>query len=133
MYNMNNEQQQIIDEVYENYHNSYPDAEKTFQYEGHTIETRKMTKDEFVDMVKTDEEYGRRWGCKIEIKELTRFERCDWLSIYRPDLQKESMKYDATSSMAGAKSIHIEWLGQHNIPTKLITITYKEQKIESYE
>lgn len=63
---MNNEQQQIIDEAYENYYNSHPDAEKTFQYEGHSIETRRMTKDEFVFMVKIDVEYGRRWGLKIE-------------------------------------------------------------------
>jgi hypothetical protein len=122
-----------IDEAYRNYCNTYPDAEKTFQYEGSNIEVRKLTHEEFINECQTDPEFSERWGLKIEIKELTRFERCDWLSIYRTDLQKESMKYDAASSMAGAKSIHTEWLGQHNIPTKLITITYKEQKIESYE
>jgi hypothetical protein len=59
---MNKEQQQMIDKAYELYWNSNHNAEKTFQYEGYNIETRRMTKDEFIDMVKTDEEYGRRWG-----------------------------------------------------------------------
>ena len=39
---MSKEQQELLDEVYENYWNSHPDAEKTFQYEGHNIETRRM-------------------------------------------------------------------------------------------
>ena len=65
---MNKEEQELLDEVYENYRNSYPDAEKTFQYEKSTFETRRMTKDEFIDMVKSDVEYGRRWGLKIEEK-----------------------------------------------------------------
>ena len=88
---------------------------------------------EFINKCKTDSEFSEKLGLKIEERELTRFERCDWLNVHMPDLQKESMKYDAASSMAGAKSIHTEWLGQHNIPTRLITITYNNETIESYE
>jgi hypothetical protein len=109
---MNNEQQQIINEVYENYWDIDPDADKTFQYEGHTIETRRMTKDEFVFMVKIDGEYGRRWGLKIEERELT------W---------DESNEY-----YNNHQSLKVPYLGL-KVPTRLITITYNNKTIVSYE
>jgi hypothetical protein len=119
---MNNEQQQIIDEAYEIYWNSHPNAEKTFQYEGHNIETRRMTKDEFIDMVKTDEEYGGRWGLKIEEKELSLEERIIFAGYDYENrggigwnMLKESVDLD------------------NSIPRKLITITYNDKTVESYE
>ena len=117
---MNKEQQELLDEVYENYRNSHPDAEKTFQYEGHNIETRRMTKDEFVDMVKTDEEYGRRWGLQIEERELSESER---VQFYYKKHNK---------GRVGSKTTKFV-LDHDNIPTKLITITYNDKTIESYE
>ena len=113
---MNKEQQELLDEVYERYWNSHPDAEKTFQYEGHNIETRRMTKDEFVDMVKTDEEYGRRWGLKIEERELSLEERNKW-------------SWDNWGITCEMESV----LDEQEVPTKLITITYNDKTIESYE
>jgi hypothetical protein len=117
---MSKEQQELLDEVYENYRNSYPDAEKTFQYEKSTFETRRMTKDEFIDMVKSDVEYGRRWGLKIEERELRYEER---IKLYE---EKTNL---STTYILSVK----ETLDKHNVPTKLITITYKDTKIESYE
>lgn len=114
---------ELLDEVYQNYFNTYPDAEKTFQYEGHNIETRRMTKDEFIDMVKTDEEYGRRWGLKIEERELSHQERSDL---------KNSPPYDY-GKPANDKLIDVILLDSNNVPTKLIIITYKDKTIESYE
>ena len=49
-------------DAYKRYYNAYPDAEKTFQYEGSTIETRRMTKEEFISMIKTDDEFAKQWG-----------------------------------------------------------------------
>ena len=130
---MNKEQEELLDEVYDYYWNSNPDAEKTFQYEGHNIETRRMTKDEFVDMVKTDEEYGRRWGLKIKERELSSDERYNLLSesekknfiiTMRPMMSPDD-KYD---------EVHytIDNYYEH-IPKRAITITYNDQTIESYE
>jgi hypothetical protein len=118
---MNKEQQELLDKVYENYWNSHPDEEKTFQYEGHNIETRRMTKDEFVDMVKTDKECGRRWGLKIEERELSLEERETLL-----------LEIDDTFRTSTTQEIKLV-LDEYNIPTKLITITYKDKTIESYE
>jgi thymidylate synthase len=49
-------------DAYKRYWDNHPDAEKSFQYEGSNIETRRMTKDEFIDMIKTDAEFAERWG-----------------------------------------------------------------------
>ena len=49
-------------DAYKRYYNAHPDAEKTFQYEGSTIETRRMTQDEFIHMIKTDDEFAKKWG-----------------------------------------------------------------------
>jgi hypothetical protein len=132
---MNKEQQELLDEVYETYWNSHPDAEKTFQYEGHNIETRRMSKDEFVDMVKTDKEYGRRWGLKIEERELSAKERWDW---YRknggPSGEQKLVALMVYEDEEDNSHIH-SWLKTWapNVPTKLITITYNDKTIESYE
>jgi hypothetical protein len=99
---MSKEQQELLDDAYENYWNSHPDADKIFQYEGSTFVTRRMTEDEFVDMVKTDDEFSEKWGLKIEERELND----DELNI--------ANLFKQTSN-------------------KLITITYNNKKIESYE
>jgi thymidylate synthase len=49
-------------DAYKNYCNAYPNVEKTFKYEGSDIEVRKMTKDEFINMIKTDDEFANKWG-----------------------------------------------------------------------
>jgi len=49
-------------DAYKRYWDAHPDAEKSFQYEGSNIETRRMTKDEFIDMIKTDTEFAKKWG-----------------------------------------------------------------------
>ncbi len=49
-------------DAYKNYCKAYPDAEKTFQYEGCDIEVRKMTQEEFINEIKTDDEFAKTWG-----------------------------------------------------------------------
>jgi hypothetical protein len=117
---MSKEQQEILDEVYENYCKSYPNVEKTFQYEGSTIDVRKMTKEEFVNECKTDSEFSEKWGLKIEERELSDDERTEY-----------KKKRDGISRTF-ASYTH-QMLDGSNIPTKLITITYNGTKIESYE
>jgi hypothetical protein len=123
---MNKEQQELLNEVYENYWNSNSDEEKTFQYEGHNIETRRMTKDEFVDMVKTDKEYGRRWGLKIEERELSLEERMDLIDKMH---LRSYFGWQTWSVEEMEYRMNNDW----NIPTRLITITYNDKTIESYE
>ena len=49
-------------DAYKRYYNSFPDVEKSFQYEGSAIETRRMTKEEFIEQIKTDDEFAKQWG-----------------------------------------------------------------------
>jgi len=49
-------------DAYKNYCNAHPNVEKTFKYEGGDIEVRKMTKEEFIDQIKNDNEFAKQWG-----------------------------------------------------------------------
>ena len=121
---MNKEQQKLLDDAYENYWNSHPDADKIFQYEGSSIVTRRMTEDEFVDMVKTDIEFSQKWGLIIEERELSHDER---FVIYKKVCNRDLQPHITGINF---KQFHFD---EYNIPTKLITITYNDKTIESYE
>lgn len=116
-----------IDKAYRNYCNTYPDAEKTFQYEGSNIEVRRLTHEEFINECQINDEFGDRWGCKIEIKELSLEERCEF------DSNQDNVRNTWGQSIEtfGAKEVRT-WLNEKNIPTTLITVVYNNEKIESY-
>jgi hypothetical protein len=124
---MNKEQQKLLDDAYENYWNSHPDADKIFQYEGSSIVTRRMTEDEFVDMVKTDIEFSEKWGLKIEERELSLEERKEIMVKNKLDEVTINMFFNKTLDKPKQD------MYENSIPTKLITITYNNKTIESYE
>ena len=132
--------EQIIDEAYESYLN-YPlatihDHRTNILYKnmskgwcmlnGRSMAsphpTRHLTKEEFINKIKTDSEFSETWGLKIDERELSLEERNKWFQINlngnNPFMKSDWKDFE---------------LDQQNIPTKLITITYKENKIESYE
>jgi thymidylate synthase len=49
-------------DAYKRYCNAYPNVEKTFEYEGSQIEVTKMTKEEFINKIKTDNTFAQVWG-----------------------------------------------------------------------
>jgi hypothetical protein len=137
---MNKEKQELLDEVYETYTN-YPLA--TIQdhhtnilyqnlYKGWCIRigrsivsphpTRHLTQEEFINKCKTDTEFSERWGLKIEERELSLLERYELMK-----------KLDNWVSVHYKEPKTMEYMDKHNIPTKLITVTYKNKTIESYE
>jgi hypothetical protein len=117
---MNNEQQQIIDDAYENYCMSYKDGHEF--YEDETVK-RSYTKEEFINKCKTDPEFSERWGLKIEERELSLEERAKWLQDNKGyDLLVGNLDHD-----------HIREVVEKEPPTKLITIICNDKKIESYE
>ena len=85
----------------------------------------KLTKDEFIKKCKTDIEFSQRWGLKIEEQELSLEERLNLLK--KLEIFQERVIDNAKSEM-----IH-SLADSHSIPTKLITITYNDKTIESYE
>ena len=117
---MNKEQQELLDEAYKNYCKEYENGT-------HLIGTgllwmAKETKGTFVYRSKTDPEFSEEWGLKIEERDLSfeeRQERC-------PVWTKDSYGMDGELR----SPITIDW---DKTPTKLITITYNDKTIESYE
>lgn len=128
-----------IDKAYRNYYNTYPDAEKTFQYEGSNIEVRRLTHEEFINECQTNDDFANRWGCKIEIKELSLKERCDEYMKWSSDPKCVEWKNHIENEM-GWDYEKPEWvfkevreqLDKAQFPTKLITVIYNNEKIESY-
>ena len=74
-------------DAYKRYYNSFPDAEKSFQYEGSTIETRRMTKEEFIEQIKTDDEFASKWG------ELGKIYGRQWRRWELPNYSIEHVEY----------------------------------------
>jgi hypothetical protein len=111
---MNNEQQQIIDGAYENY---VKKTNKDFIKSDITLPPSyyPIDKEEFINKCKTDPEFSERWGLKIEERELTWDER--------HELAETKYQIDDVDDV----------LDKEGIPTKLITITYNDKTIESYE
>jgi hypothetical protein len=104
----------IINEAYENYSKhfvGYDDIPKI---------------DWFIQEIKNNKEFSERWGLRIEERELSRDERIDlYCKEYTGGVKG---KYEPPfDDFIDSK------LTTRNIPTKLITITYNDKKIESYE
>ena len=139
---------QIIDEAYDNYkkdQNGIIGSDWTYRLSnssGHDL-FRLYTKEEFVEKCKKDPKFwsewtlSEKWGLKIEERELSWEERRDLLTPSQYDgtalnkYGKEDCGFGDISPFTD-KVIHY-WLDLHNIPTKLITITYNNETIESYE
>jgi len=76
-----------------------------------------MSKEEFVNICKINPEFSEKWGLKIEERELSLEER------------RKLAKYDSEF----VSPMTVESWDRNNIPTKLITLTYNNETIESYE
>ena len=105
------EQQQIIDEVYDKW---------ITEYWNNRIYPNQNDKEQFINRIKTDSEFSEKWGLKIEERESTYEER---IKLYE---EKTNLSTTYTLSVK-------ETLDKHNIPTKLITLIYNKETIESYE
>jgi hypothetical protein len=125
--------EQIINEAYENYRKTI-----LTEFFENTKELRKWAtvegpggynKEMFINKCKTDSEFSEKWGLKIEERELSLEER----SIIAGSNHNEvSQNIKMFTGIDEDHTLHKN-LHDNNIPTKLITITYKDTKIESYE
>ena len=130
---MNNEKMnQIIDEAYENYQKevirqreSQKKHVEKLRSQGKRLKVTRielLTKDEFIDKIKTNPEFSEKWGLKIEERELSAKERKRIYEMeYTNDIEVENNHWLESK------------LKTRNIPTKLITLTYNNETIESYE
>jgi hypothetical protein len=111
---MNNEQQEILNEVYENY-----ESRQINMY------IPIWSQEEFINKCKTDSEFSEKWGLQIKERELSEEERWRIRFDYYP--KDKQFPWDRM-----ALPSH-RFLDDFNIPRKQITITYNDKTIESYE
>jgi hypothetical protein len=105
---------QIIDEVYGNALLKYAFDWLPYTPPGGYLES----KESFIIGIKTDKEFSERFGLKIEELELDMFER--WKIA---DLTPNMMEIDYCNKLCD----------EHNVPTKLITVTHNNETVEIYE
>ena len=130
---MNNEKyNQIIDEAYENYSKEYEKDNSigstllVRRLDGKSV-YRKPDKQMFIDLCTYDKTFSEKWGLKIKERELSLEDR---VRIYA---LKEGQTYEQFVTNWNTDVQWNEDLNDADIPTKLITITYNNETIESYE
>jgi hypothetical protein len=104
--------EQIIDKVYKRYV-MLPKELSDVISDNEKFNGRNYTQEEFINKIKTDTEFSEKWGLKIEERELSLDEELEYMmgKVFSEEALTHQVK----------------------IPTKLITVTYKETIIESYE
>ena len=121
--------EQIIDEVYENYKSTILESDMKKSAWELTVQSMSgkkfiISQEEFINKCKTNTEFSERWGLKIEEKELSLEERHQLaLPIWKE-------KYGPLADMMVSTNVDNT---PFKIPTKLITLTYNNETIESYE
>ena len=160
---MNKEQQELVYEAYKNYTQTKviksENGETHISPPGHY---NGITQEEFINKCKTDAEFSEKWGLKIEERELSENEINDLkLKLILEYLNKKNIITVSFEDFKNDenKIPNIDWRREawdmigwidygregdrdklkevyadiKNIPTKLITITYNDKTIESYE
>jgi hypothetical protein len=137
---MSKEQQELLDEVYKNYVKWWEKSDdscnlteeqsnKWLKLIDGGLQWAPFSQEEFINKCKTDTEFSEKWGLKIEERELSHDERFR-IAYKNLELRK---KLEAQSKMLHYPDGHNKVMDDANIPTKLITITYNDKTIESYE
>ena len=96
---------------------------KTEMMMGHGFHGTLLSQEEFINKCKTDTDFSKIWGLKIEERELSLEER------FRLQMEKVSYSGPFNFEEQYIKDV----CDKNNIPTKLITLTYNNETIESYE
>jgi hypothetical protein len=155
---MNKEQQELLDGAYENYlkggHIKWLNQMEVNTPAGKMNIPIPYTKEEFINKCKTEDALSLKWreeyrnlqyGSKEEIEHLSKHYTLDTEFSERWGLKIEERelslleRYELMKKLDNWVSVHykepktMEYMDKHNIPTKLITITYNDIKIESYE
>ena len=111
---MNKEQEELVGEVYDKYTKKYVGYDDV------------PSKELFLFEIKNNPDFSKRWGLKIEERELTLEERMDLINKM---LLRSYSGWQNWSVEEMEDRMNNDW----NIPTRLITITYNDKTIESYE
>jgi len=127
---VNKEQQELLDEAYQNYLNNFIEPVCPPNLDVQPSYYEPMTKEWFVKSAKEKDlrgkEFSKTWGLKIDERELALEERMDFIN--KMHLRSYS-GWQNWSVEEMEDRMNNDW----NIPTRLITITYNDKTITSYE
>ena len=106
-----------------------------------SIGARQFSKIGFIHKCKTDSEFSEKGGLKIEERELNKnqgWERYDLMLEKTSEKElKEKYKNDTRAKWIGLRKFRLQDANYlcdlEKFPTKLITITYNNEKVEVYE
>jgi hypothetical protein len=136
---MSKEQQELVDEAYKNYiYNPDYKAEGVADLMGSQAGqlVKCPTIEDFINKCKTDLEFSNKWGLKIEEQELNLDERAK-LHPNPENFYEIHGTFSISDSIEDSNFLDKDWLHEQfdngGIPTKLITITYNDKTIDSYE
>lgn len=118
-----------MEEAYKNYLKKRTMENKDNVREPHTLAngmtgqiSRAFTQEEFINKIKTDDKFAKKWGVNVEVRELSLLERYELMK-----------KLDSWVSVHYTEPKTMEYMDSHNIPTKLISFTYNNETMEIYE
>jgi len=99
--------------------------------------SRPPSQEEFINKIKTDDEFAKKWGIEIGERELNLDERAKLHSNPEMFYDINATLFSIQDSIEDSNYPDKIWLHEQftkgNIPTKLITITYNSKTIETYE
>ncbi len=119
---MNNPDKQYTDLIGDAYKRYYIEWRKSTPGDGtfssneysspSKYEACNFTKEEFIKQIKTDDEFAKKWGVKVEVRELSLEERHKlalpiWKEKYGP---LADMMVQQVSLHSGLRSLMIQWL-----------------------
>jgi hypothetical protein len=117
---MSKEQQELVGDAYKNY-----------VKEKDKIGLIGMDIRHFLINIARDDKFAKKWGLKIEERELSRNERSDY--YYKNGNSEGIVVGSLDRPIFEEDEVAHKLFDGYNIPTKLITITYNDKTIESYE
>jgi len=128
---MNKQQQELLDEAYEKYADSHfkPPSNpkgKLLSDQLFSVVPIEHSKESFINTCKTNPKFSKKWGLKIEERELSVIERIVIAENSTEIIPGFDSHFDTD------EDVH-KVLDTWNTPTKLITITYNDKTITSYE
>jgi hypothetical protein len=130
MNNTDNQYMDLIGDAYKNYISKASMSNDkdclVRQKEGSYLkEMRLFTQEEFINKIKTDDEFTKKWGLKIEVRELSLRERMN--------LCREKLDDTDDGEILLPSDIEYRMNNYWGIPTRAISLTYNDKTIESYE
>ena len=116
----------FISDAYKNY------EKKALGVIGENEKDKLISQEEFINKIKTDDEFAKKWGLKITERLLEHIERKKLMDEYTDSRNMFRIGYQVTNGGFNIERYN-KVCDSYDIPTKLLTITYNNQTIEIYK